>query len=454
MTDKDSKIRITIGIIVIILMALVIGSIVHTQGKEKYNNLGVGEYQKENYDKAISYFNKAIELDPNNAVAYHNRGLVYFKIASYFNTEPFYKAISDFSKAIELDPNYVDAYYNRGLAYNNLFHHYQKLPSESFPPEIEDKYRKAIADFDTVLELDSHYALAYAGKGNAYYRHEDSYEGMTKAIAEYDKALKLEDQIIKMVGKDGLAGVYYSRGRAYTYMEELDKAISDYLKSLELEPELMMTIGHLAAVYLDQGQYDKALELSKKYVHLTETKGYTLGYYAYMSRGKCYYNLKDYDKAISDFKKVIDDYESHYEAVVHRYAGMAYSEKGDGEQAKGCFEEAIELCTQQIDKGGITIPGTYYERGLTYMELKEYDKAISDFKKVIELKSMSDREYGHENYYTEAHRSSGIAYSYINETQKAKECFERAIELYKKPGGAKHKVEEVVELLNEVCKGT
>lgn len=450
MTDKDGKIRITRGIIVIILMALVIGSIVHIQGKEKYNNLGVEEYQKGNYDKAISYFNKAIESDPNNAVVYFNRGLAYFKMGSYFNKEPFYKAIADFSKAIGLDQNYADAYYNRGLAYNNLFHHYQKLPAESFPPEIEDKYRKAIADFDTVLELDPNYALAYAGKGNAYYRHEDSYEGMTKAIAEYDKALKFEELIIKKVGKKGLAGVYYSRGRTYTYMEELDKATSDYLKSLELDPELMMAMGHLAAVYLDQGRYDKALELSKKYAHLTETKGYPLGYYAYMSRGKCYYYLKEYNKAITDFKRVIDDYDSPYEAVAYRYLGMAYSEKGDEAQAKGCFEKAIELCTQQIDKGSITIPGAYYERGLTYMELKEYNKAISDFKKVIELKPMSDREYGHENYYNEAHRSLGIAYSYVNETQKAKECFERAIELYKKPGGAKHKVEEVEELLNEL----
>ncbi|RJS85559.1 tetratricopeptide repeat protein [Methanophagales archaeon] len=450
MIDKNSKIRITIGIIVIILMALVVGSIVHLQGKEKYNNLGVEEYQKGNHDKAIYYFNKAIESDPNNAVVYHNRGLVYFKMGSYYNTEPFHKAISDFSKAIELDPNYVDAYYNRGLAYNNLFHHYQKLPTEPFPPEIEDKYHEALADFDRVLELDPNYALAYAGKGNAYYRHEDSYEGMTKAIAEYDKALKSEDLIIKKVGKKGLAGVYYSRGRTYTYMEDLDKAISDYLKSLELEPELMMTIGHLAAIYLDQGQYDKALELSKKYVHLTETKGYALGDYAYMSRGKCYYHLKEYDKAISDFKKVIDDYDSHYEALAYRYLGMAYSEKGDDEKAKGYFEKAIELCTQQIDRGGITIPEAYYERGLTYMELKEYDRAIPDFKKVIELKSMSYREYGHENYYNEAHRSSGIAYSYVNETDKAKEYFEKAIELYKKPGGAKHKVEEVEELLNEL----
>ncbi len=84
------------------------------------------------------------------------------------------------------------------------------------------------------------------------------------------------------------------------------------------------------------------------------------------------------------------------------------------------------------------------------MELKEHEDATSDFKKVIELKSMSDRGYGHENYYNEAYRSLGIAYLRLNETDKAKEYFEKAIELYKKPEGATHKVEEVEELLNEL----
>lgn len=484
MTNKGGKSRIIIGIIVIILMALVVGSILYTQGKEKYNNLGIEEYQKGNYNKAISYFNKAIELDPNNAFAYNNRGLAhselkeynkaisdynkaialkpdyaiayfnrglsYFATGSYYNSKPFESAVSDFSKAIELKPDYVGAYYNRGLAYCQFFHYYMKLPSSAFPPVIENKYNKALADFDKVLGLDPLYVLAYAGKGNAYYRYGDSYEEMKRAIAEYDKALKSESLIVEGVGNKGLAGVYASRARAYLYMEEQDKATSDYIKAMELYPELMTAVGHQAFIYLDLKQYGKALELSKKYVDLTEAEGDAEGYYAYICRGMCYYNLKDYDKAIPDFKKVIDDYESHFEAEAHRYLGRIYSEKGDEKRAKEYFEKAIELCTKQIDRGGIDIPGAYYERGLSYMGLKEYDRAISDFKKVIELKTMSDREFGHMNHYNEAHRSLGIAYSQINETEKAKEYFEMAIELYEKPGGAKYKVEEVEDLLNKL----
>ena len=48
-------------------------------------------------------FDKAIELNPNNANAYKYRGDVYM----ITNPE---KAIQDYTKAVELKPNYISAY--------------------------------------------------------------------------------------------------------------------------------------------------------------------------------------------------------------------------------------------------------------------------------------------------------------------------------------------------------
>ena len=52
--------------------------------------------------------------DPKDAEAYINRGNAYSKKGQYD------KAISDYSKAIEINPKYADAYINRGLAHNSL----------------------------------------------------------------------------------------------------------------------------------------------------------------------------------------------------------------------------------------------------------------------------------------------------------------------------------------------
>ena len=60
---------------------------------------------------AIQDYDKAIELNPNSAYAYNNRGYAKFQL------QEDYQAIEDYDKAIELDPNYAQAYhYNRGVA--------------------------------------------------------------------------------------------------------------------------------------------------------------------------------------------------------------------------------------------------------------------------------------------------------------------------------------------------
>jgi uncharacterized membrane protein YhaH (DUF805 family) len=67
--------------------------------------------EKGQYDKAISDYNKAIEIDPRNATAYSNRGDAYAYI------DQLDKAISDYNKAIEINPRDPRAYNNRGLTY-------------------------------------------------------------------------------------------------------------------------------------------------------------------------------------------------------------------------------------------------------------------------------------------------------------------------------------------------
>ncbi len=65
------------------------------------------------YSKALSDFDKSIELESYHARAYYCRGLVYYELNEYTN------ALSEFSKAIEINPNYGEAYFNRGTIYYN-----------------------------------------------------------------------------------------------------------------------------------------------------------------------------------------------------------------------------------------------------------------------------------------------------------------------------------------------
>ena len=77
-------------------------------------NRGNAWCYKGNYDRAISDYNKAIELDPGDANAYNDRGLTWADKGNYD------WAILDYNKAIELDPGFADAYNNRAYCYKKL----------------------------------------------------------------------------------------------------------------------------------------------------------------------------------------------------------------------------------------------------------------------------------------------------------------------------------------------
>lgn len=96
-------------------------------------------------DLAIEEYTKAIELEPDLAPAYSNRGTVYEELGQYK------KAIEDFTKAIELNPDNAFAYCNRGIAYGTL-----------------KQYKKAIEDYTQSITIDPLCEDAYIGRANAY----------------------------------------------------------------------------------------------------------------------------------------------------------------------------------------------------------------------------------------------------------------------------------------------
>src|SRR5215204_1440714 len=67
-----------------------------------HNNRGV-EYAdtKRDYDEAIREYTKAIELNPQFAEAYYNRGI------AYSDKKEYDAAIQDYTKAIELNPRFA-----------------------------------------------------------------------------------------------------------------------------------------------------------------------------------------------------------------------------------------------------------------------------------------------------------------------------------------------------------
>ncbi|MBN2418338.1 MAG: tetratricopeptide repeat protein [Deltaproteobacteria bacterium] len=166
----------------------------------KYANTGFKYFKKGQFEKAISNFDKAIELDPGVTLCYLARGQIYME------KREIDKAISDFNRTIELNPYLMNAYIFRGGAYF-----------------IAGQIDNAIVDYNKAIEMKPEDAAIYNLRGNAYYTKGD----IDKAIADYSRAIEINP---------GLAAAYYNRGSAYNFYGRIDLASDDYQKALELNP--------------------------------------------------------------------------------------------------------------------------------------------------------------------------------------------------------------------------
>jgi tetratricopeptide (TPR) repeat protein len=107
---------------------------------------GIAHAIQGEHDQAITYYNKAIEINPNFANAYFSRGVAYAERRGKLD-----EAICDYNKAAEINPGFAKVIALRGLAYYSKgeydkawvdVHKVQSL-GYHFPPGFLEALRKA-----------------------------------------------------------------------------------------------------------------------------------------------------------------------------------------------------------------------------------------------------------------------------------------------------------------------
>ena len=127
-----------------------------------YFSVGLKFKNEKLFDLAISNFNQAIELDPQFASAFYERG------NTYFDQQQFEAAIASYDQAVATDPQFAPAYLNKGIGQENLGR-----------PEL------AIQSYEQVIKLDPQEMRAHIYRANALHklgRHQEAIESFDQAI--------------------------------------------------------------------------------------------------------------------------------------------------------------------------------------------------------------------------------------------------------------------------------
>jgi TolB-like protein len=187
----------------------------------------------ENFEKAITYFQQAIEKDTSYALAYSGMADCYALLADYGADPPdetMPKAKAAALKALQIDPNLAEAH--ASLA--EILHDY------------DWDYAGALREIERAIELNPNYATAHQWRAeflSAQGRHQE-------AIAEAKRALELDPLSIII---NRILGDAYLQARRY------DEAITQSRKAIEIEPNFPSAHEVLGRSYGAKGQYSEAV---------------------------------------------------------------------------------------------------------------------------------------------------------------------------------------------------
>ena len=316
-------------------------------------------HKKGDFRKAIVCYTGAIELDPQIADAYINRGAAYectgdldlafqdldtalaleLKSEAYnnrgnvhFKKRDYDRAIQDYTKAIELQPGNAGTYIYRGHSFRYL----------AF-------YGHATRDYNEALALNPGNADAYVGIGIVHFLRGD-----------HDKAIKNYDQALKIDSSD--PDTYLNRGASHNAIGDLDGAEEDFGKALELDPQYAYAYRARALLFIKKGDFDRALRDLDRALQLNPDFAD-----AQAVRGSLYLEKGKLDRAIRDLDKVLALDSKSTNAYNDR--GVAYERKGDSARAMQDYDHALRIRPNQV---------AYTNRGIALLRLSQWDKARSD----------------------------------------------------------------------------
>ena len=219
-------------------------------------------YQYGDIDGAIEEFKTALAVDPKNVNVHNSLGVCY-GVRGELNL-----AIEAFETAIRLDPGDVMATYNLGLA-----HHKQ------------GNQEKALELFLEAHKLDGDNPEVACQIGMSY-----------RDRNEIDAALEFLEKAAQNTRKG--AHIFRALGECYLDKEMLREAVKAYEKSIKLNPTNAASLSALGRLYGVLGEnLDIAIVMCQESVRIDPNNG------VYRRRlGKLYLQNEDYEKALEEFK--------------------------------------------------------------------------------------------------------------------------------------------------------
>jgi protein O-GlcNAc transferase len=216
---------------------------------QAYHNLGMVYYQQEQWENALKFVLKSLELSTGEGLYYYSLGLILEKIGDVG------AAIASYHQAIDINPQLINAYNNLG----NILGQIGELTA------AKTVYEQAIKNHP------DHFG-SYMNLGNILMQQNQ----INLAIDIYQKAIEINPN---------MADTYYNLAKAFAANNNQEKSA--------------FYLGKYAYM---QGDYPQAIINYEKIINEVSEPN------LYLQLAQCYKNIKNQEKTINIYQKAIKKY--------------------------------------------------------------------------------------------------------------------------------------------------
>ena len=318
--------------------------IIHYDDEGSYRIVLAGIYnQWKWYDKAQSYYTKALEIAPD-----HKQPIFHYRFGlSLKSQKKFDEAIDEFKISLDLHEIGEYAYqigycYYRSHKYDDAERYLLKA-IELDNDKVKYKYWYGILLRDTnkYREALPHFAKCSEMKP-ANFDHILQCAFCHERLHENDKAKELYLKAIEIAnGKSARPYLWYGEFVKDVF-RDYEEARSVFAKAWEIDPDNAGSYYHYAVTLRDDGKYEEAERYYLKALKIDpEGSGYNASY-GYLS-----YLIGEYERAVKYIKIEMDLYDGDSFKWMFVYDALITNAMGDVRNAKIAFEKAIEMVTEK-----------------------------------------------------------------------------------------------------------
>lgn len=309
---------------------------------------------KEDHE-ALSCFEKIVEREPDNVNAHINIGKCLDNLGLHRVNERADKALAEYEKAYKLNPRHPEVNFLLARMYK------RKFKSE---PRDRELYEKALFHCNAQLEMNEDDAFYYIERGLIY---EDAYE-LELALADFLKAVQLEPDNIY---------AHNNAANIYCEMQKYEQALQESKEAQKLpnEENSVWVYSGMADAYEGMGNYQKAIEYTKKQIEIAPNNTYL-----YENLARRYEKLHQYDKA-----RKIYDYMLETKLISDRYhlwnKAETYAMEGNDAEAEKYYQMSINKTKDNQS----ALLECYRRVGDFYHHISNFKKAIKCYNECIKI---------------------------------------------------------------------